>query len=376
MNPETKKTARRLDLIRGVLVLTLILYIAVALIINSNYLTADRLMRLRSNVIYAIGNSGDKIHLEADDTVDVELFQDGYAVLTRNGISICGAEGNIYSSHILQYKQPCMKVCGKYILCFDRGGTSWSLLNSFRVLCSGTESGDIINGAVTEDGYFAIAAERTEYKGSVTMYNTKGTDLSRWNSDTYLIDSFFTSKNRLTVVSVASDREKTHTVFTVFNYKKAEAETSVTAPDTFPLALGLKEDGSVEMLTASGATVFDGKTVVATHTYPEPSPGLYRQGEDATMVSYQTLSGAVLVEAFSVKAENLFSLEYPSVLSLGCTDDYFFVLTETTLHILDSSGNEVEARDVSSVSEVLVSPEISVLLTSNSVTKLDLSSLP
>lgn len=376
MNSEIRKNTRRLDLIRGALVLTLILYIVVALIINSSYLTADRLMRLRSNVIHAISNSGEKISLDSEDTVSVELFQDGYAVLTRNGIKICSGEGYIYSSHVLQYKQPCMKVCGKYILCFDRGGTSWSLLNSFRVLCSGKESGDIINGAVSDDGYFSIAAEKTEYKGCVTVYNTKGTSLARWNSDTYLIDSFFTSKNRLTVVSVASDREKTHTIFTVFNYRKAEAEASVSAPNTFPLALGLKENGAVEMLTSSGAILFDGDTAAVTHTYPEPSPGAYRQGESSTMISYQTLSGAVLVEAFSAKGETLFSLEYPSVLSLGCVGDYYFVLTQTHLFILDSSGGEVESREVSSASELLVSPEISVLLTSDAVIKLDLSSLP
>ncbi|MBO5213937.1 MAG: hypothetical protein J6B86_04125 [Clostridia bacterium] len=376
MNNETKKTIRRLDLTRGALVLTLILYIAVALIINSSYLTVDRLMRLRSNVVYALSNSGDTLQYDGEEAVDLQLFQDGYVLLTRNGITVCGVDGNIYSSHTLQYKQPAMKVCGKYILCFDRGGTSWSLLNSFRVLCSGTESADIINGAVSDDGYFAIAAERTEYKGCVTVYNTKGTDLSRWNSDSYLIDAFFTSKNRLTVVFVAPEKEKTHTVFTVFNFKKPASEGVVTAQDTFPLALAQKENGDLEMLTATGAVRFDGEKTVPSFTYPEPSPRLYCQSDGGTMVSYQTTTGTVLVQGFSPEGEERFSLEYPSLVSLGCTDEYYFILTETNLFVLDAEGSKVLEQPNVGYSKLLVSPEVSVLVGLTSIERLDLSTLP
>lgn len=376
MNNETKKTVRRLDLTRGALVLTLILYIAVALIINSSYLTVDRLMRLRSNIVHALSNSSDLLQYDEEETVDLQLFQDGYVVLTRNGITVCGVDGNIYSSHTLQYKQPAMKVCGKYILCFDRGGTSWSLLNSFRVLCSGTESGDILNGAVSDDGYFAISSERTEYKGCVTVYNTKGTDLSRWNSDSYLIDTFFTSKNRLTVVSVVAEKEKTHTLFTVFNFKKPASEGVATASETFPLALCLKENGDIEMLTATGSVRFDGENVSSGFTYPEPSPKFYCQSDGGTMVSYHTTIGTTLVQGFSAEGKERFSLEYPSVVSLGCTDEYYFILTEATLFVLDGDGNKVMEQPNVGYSKLLVSPEVSVLVEYSSITRLDLSTLP
>ncbi len=376
MNAETKKTVRRLDLFRGALVITLILYIAVALIINSSYLTVDRLMRLRSNVIHALRSSGNVLHYDEEDSVDLQLFQDGYAVLTANSIVICGVDGNIYSEHVLQYKQPVMKVCGKYVLCFDRGGTSWSLLNSFRVLCSGTEQGDIINGAVTEDGYFALAVERTEYKGSVTVYNTAGTDLSRWNSDTYLVDAFFTAKNRLTIVSVSADREKTHTVFTVFNYKKPEAEGQVTATDTFPLALTQKDNGDVEMLTASGVVYFDGEAVSQPLNYTQSLPGIFSQSPWGTLLSYRTMTGTVSVQGLSEKGTEEFCKEYDSVLSLGCLKGYYFVLTPNTLEVLDASGEVVIQQPISGVSKVLVSPELSVLTGSVRIERIDLSSLP
>ncbi len=376
MNAETKKTVRRLDLARGVLILTLILYIAVALIINSSYLTVDRMMRLRSDVVYALSSRGDVYPYDPDEVADLQLFQDGYAVLTRNKLIVCAKDGHIYSTHTLQYNQPVMKVSGKYILCFDRGGTQWSLFNSFRVLSSGTEKGDIINGTVSDEGYFAVSAERNEYKGAVTVYNTDGTDLSRWNSDSYLIDALFTGKNRLAVVSVVADREKTHTVFTQFNFKKAEVESTATAADTFPLALSVKENGHVEMLTAAGATVFDGEAATPLFSYPESSPGVYRQRSQGSVLSYQTSSGDRLVQAVS-GGKTLFTARYNSVLSLDTYGEYWFVLTETHLYVLDSAGNTVlEHPNVAASSKVLASPELSLLLGGDAIEVLDLSSLP
>jgi len=376
VTPENKKTVRRLDLIRGTLVLTLILYIVVALIMNSSYLTLDRLMRLRADVVSALaGGSDGRTVLEPGDTVDVVLFQDGYAVLTRNGISIRSGDGSEYSSHILRYRQPCVRACGNYLLCYDRGGTEWALLNSFRVLCSGTEPGDIVNGAVSDDGYFAVASEREDAKGSVTVYNDDGLDLLRWNSEHYLIDTAFLGKNRLAVVSVAPNRENTDTVFTVLDYKQNTALPAVAATNTFPLALGVKGDGSLEMLTASGVVSFDGETARTVRMYPEPSPGVFFQGKDATVIVYHTLSGGALVEVFSPEGTVLFSSEYPTVLSVGCYSDRYFVLTATQLFILDSSGQVLDQRDTVA-SQILVSPEISVLVSPSSAEALDFSALP
>ncbi len=376
MTNENKKTLRRLDLVRGTLVLTLILYIVVALIMNSSYLTLDRLMRLRSDVVAALRNEGDSLlPLEADDTVDVVLFQDGYAVLTRNGLSVRSADGVEYSSHVLRYKNPCIRASGKYLLCFDRGSEQWSLFNSFRLLCEGTEAGDIINASVTDDGYVSVASERDEAKGSVTVYNIDGLDLIRWNSEHYLLDSFFIGKNRLAVISVASDKEKTNTVYTVFNYKNGEILTSIASPDTFPLAMQGKQDGTVELLTATGAISFNGETAALVYPYPEPSPGIFRQGNDATMISYQTISGSVLVQAFAASGQVLFSAEYPAVLSLACANDRYFVLTPSALYVLDSAGNLLLQKEASA-SEILTSAEISLLVGPSFAETLDLSSLP
>lgn len=376
MTSENKKNIRRLDLIRGALVLTLILYIAVALVMNSSYLTVDRLMRLRTDIASALSNRGSSVtSLEADDTVEVVLFQDGFAILSRNGLSIRSDDGVEYSSHILRYKQPCIKAVGKYLLCFDREGTEWCLFNSFRQLCSGTEAGDIINGSLTDDGYVAISSEREKAKGCVTVYNTDGLALARWNSEHYLVDSFFPEKNRLIVVSVASAREKTDTVFTVFNYKSGEVISSVAAADTFPLAMALKDNGSLEVLTDTGAVSFNGQSAVLIYSYPEPSPGVFCQRGRATMISYQTLSGETLVQAFDRDGTLLFEKKYLTVLSLDCYGDRFFVLTATELLVLDSDGNVLHRRDATA-SRILASPEISMLLSPVSAEPVDFSFLP
>ena len=376
MTPENKKTVKRLDFIRGLLILTLVLYIVVALIMNSSYLTLDRLMRLRDDVIFALTEDRiSTVSLEGEDTVDVQLFQDGYVVLTRNGITVRGNDGNVYSSHVRRYKDPRLKVSGNYILCFDRGGTEWCLLNSFRILCSNSEEGDIINGSVSDDGYVSVASERKNAKGCVTVYNNEGLDLVRWeDTRNYLLDSFFLGKNRLAVVSLASNREKTDTVFTVFNYKSGEVLTSVASSDTFPLAMKGKGNGTVELLTHSGVISFDGETPKLLCTYSQPSPDVFRQGAEGTVISYHTLSGTVLVEALSAEGKTLFTAEYPNVLSVDCYGDRYFVLTASELFVLDARGTVLLSRPATA-SRVLASEEI-VLLWGDSFAEVLEPSLP
>ena len=209
----------------------------------------------------------------------------------------------------------------------------------------------------------------------MTVYNEDGLALTRWNSEYYLLDSFFPGKNRLIVVSLAAVREKTDTVFTVFNFKSGEVISSIAAVDVFPLAMSMKQDSTLEVLTSTGALSFNGESAALVYNHPEPSPGVYCQDASATMISYQTLSGSVWVQAFDPRGNYLFGAEYPSVLSLACYADRFFVLTPTDLYVLDSSGAELLRRAVTAA-EILASPEISLLLTSSSAEVLDLSEIP
>ena len=241
------------------------------------------------------------------------------------------------------------------------------VFNSFRVLCEGTEGGNIINGRISSEGYFTIAAERSEYKGCVTVYNTKGTSLARWNSDTYLLDAFITSRNEATIVSLGTDREKTNTVFTVLNFRKGTVTITATAYDTFPLALGVKQGGQVELLTEDGSWVFSGREVRSVHTSPETSPGIFRQGEALTLISYQTLSGQILVEGFDTEGNVPFSLEFSSIRSLDTTGDRVYVLTEEGLYVTDRAGNLLLKADAESAAQISVSPEITLLRGANFV---------
>lgn len=380
MESETKRTVRRLDLIRAVLILTLILYIAVSLIMNSSYLTLDRMMRLWTDVVSSLkspSEAGEVLSLRSEDVLDLQLFQDGYAVLRRNGVSVCSTNGSVYSSHTLHYTEPRICVSGKYILCFDRGGTDWCLIDSFRVLCSGTESGDIISGTVSDYGYISVSSERFGYNGCVTVYNKEGTPLSRWNSDTYLYDTSFLSKNELVIVSLMPEQEKVNTVFTVLDFRKEygsnETPDSVTVNDLLPLAMAQKGDSDLEILSSSGTWLFDGKTVRQTHLYPDPSPGLYYQGKTATMLSYQESDGAWLVEACKTDGTVLFTARYPSLRSLCCYRDLFFVLTQDGLAVLNSSGDVLSEFPADSAEEVLASAEVSYLRFSGRLERLDLS---
>ena len=369
MDSELKKTVRRIDLLRGALIVTLVLYILVALIINSEYLTADRIRRARSDVAWALRSKNTDILLDGETTLDVKLFQDGCAVLSRNGIAVYSSGGNKYNAFTLRYSDPRLVTGDRWILCYDRGGNDWCLMDTFRILCSGTEAEPIISGAVSDDGYFALATEKFEYKGCVTVYNTKGTALARWNSDTYLTDVLFTSENRATVISLLSEKERISTVFSLFDFREGKILSSATAPDTIPYGVAVK-DGKVEMLASSGSWLFDGTAVTAVRPYRDAVPGRFFQGSEATMINYPA---ADVTEVFSADGQELFTSDLPGVVSLSCYRDFYFFLCEDALWVLDGAG-QVREQYPCDASAVYASPETVLLRTRSGVTHFGLTS--
>lgn len=373
MESALTKQIRRLTLIRWILIVTLVLYIAVAVVINSEYLTVDRIRRVNSDVSWALREKSSEFRLDPEDTLDVKLFQDGCAVLTRNGISVYGSFGNLYHTHAVRYSSPRMIVSGRYILCFDRGGNDWCLTDTFTVLCSGTEAEPLISASLSDDGYFALATEKFEYKGCVTVYTLKGTALARWNSDTYLTETFFTSRNQLTAVSLLSENEKISTVFSVLDFRKGEIVASATADGAVPYGLAKKSDGTVEMLSSSGSWIFDGTSVTAVRSYPDASPGIFYQGASDTMICYPAAESGSFVEVFGADGKVLFTFRKENVLSLCCYRDLYFILAADGLTVTDASGAVREQYPCSALS-VMASPETVLLRTAAGMERFGLTS--
>ena len=99
----------------------------------------------------------------------------------------------------------------------------------------------------------------------------------------------------------------------------------------------------------------------------ETSPGIFRQGEDLTLISYQTLSGQILVEGFDTEGNVPFSLEFSSIRSLDTMGDRIYVLTEEGLYVTDRAGNLLLKADAESAAQISVSPEITLLRGANFV---------
>ncbi len=356
-----EKKLKQLILTKRLVLVTMILYIAVFFVINSPYLTADNLRRFFADLTYSFRSevSADGMKALEDDTkTSIRLFKDGYAILNSNRVVICGREGNEYSSHTLHYAAPVLKTSDQYVLCFDRGGTSICVTDSFRILFQMETDHPIINASVSDSGYVALATQRYEYRGAATVYNLEGTALARWNSDSYILDLFFGEKDAISVFSISSSGESVDTVLTVLDYREGKSTSQQVCEGLMPLAMAAKENGTVEILSDSRAIVFSADSVAVSHTYISRLPYIYYQDAVCTMLSYELGNGKQLVEAFDSNGTVLFSLEFEKIRSLCCYRNVFLVLTDEMLSVLDRTGKVLAEQMVSELSgKIIAGPD-------------------
>jgi len=120
-----------------------------------------------------------KIHYDSGDPNRLELFVGDLATLTKDGYALYDSRGNQIMSEDLSINEPVLKISSRYALCYDLGGNSFHLLNTFAKLYDGTTEYPITDAAVSDVGSFAVASSTREYRTLVMLYDENFKAISR-----------------------------------------------------------------------------------------------------------------------------------------------------------------------------------------------------
>ncbi len=112
-----------------------------------------------------------KINYASGDPNRLDLFVGDLVTLTNDGYALYDSRGNQIMSEDISYKSPVLKLSDRFALCYDLGGSSFSVLNTFAKLYDGTTDYPITDAAVADDGTFAVASSTREYRTLVTLYD-------------------------------------------------------------------------------------------------------------------------------------------------------------------------------------------------------------
>ena len=347
-----EKRLKQLNIAKKLFFVTLLLYIAVFFLMNSPSLTGDNIGRfffdIKSAVTEDIPEDG-TVTFEESQKNTVSVFKNGLVILSQKTLSVYSRNNILMSEFNVNFTAPVLKRSDNYIVSFDRGDTTLCLSNSFDMLYTKTFSENIINAAVSDNGYVAVVTETYGYKARVTVLNDKLQEIYYWfSSKTNVIDVVFSTSNVISVIGIVPDMENIDTVIHRINFRTGEEQKTYTVTDAFPLAIKKKSDNSIELITDSGIYSVRNDGYRPIYQYINTDIDCYWQDEKHTVFSITENAASKLcqVEAISSTGDILFRKYYTDVKSVVCYYDVFLILAEDVLYVLDSSGTQLYATAV------------------------------
>ena len=131
------------------------------------------------------------------------------------------------------------------------------------------------------------------------------------------------------------------------NYSAGEERGNITSQGTFPLAVTMKNDGSVEVLSESGLVSFRSGGCNTVYSYGTRTPHRFYQGGKYTVISYRNSaqSDSYTVCATDVAGNRIFEREFKNVRAVSAISEAIFVLTSDSFFVLDATGTPVSKTD-------------------------------
>ena len=349
-----EKKLKQLFLVKRLLFVTIIAYVALFFLMNTSYLSIDNMRRFAYSAKTALtqtsASTNDVITYSSGNIPFFSPFKDGITVLGDSSISVYSRDNIRFSVHSVNYRNPVLRVSDEYILCFDRGGKKLSVYNSFDLLFEKEFSDVIINADIDDSGRIAVITEKYGYKGQLTVFNTSFEERFLWYSaDSYLVDVAFTSTNSVSVVSVVQNMENIDTVVYSLNYSAGEERAKVVSQSTFPISVSKKNDGSVEILSETGLISFRSGGCNTVYSYGSRVPYKFHQSDKYTVFAYDlnTPNKHFSVYVTDITGNKQFETIVENVKSVSAFSDTIFVLTSEKLLAFDRTGTVVSEISVS-----------------------------
>ncbi len=228
-----KKKKRRFFSPRKIIILILLIILIVFVVID---VKAGGVLASVSGNISAFFSQNSvenfSVAIDANTVYDFRAFDNGYAILTEEGIVYIDSSGDVSAKQQLTYSSSAMEISGNRVLIYDRGGTSYSLQRNKSLYAQQSTSDSIIDAAVSSNDNYAIAVKGDNAKTSLYGYDAQGNVIYQWDCPTgYITDVTLTSsggKAAATVINSSNAVLSSYVYILDFDYDSAYAEFSYT----------------------------------------------------------------------------------------------------------------------------------------------------
>ena len=257
------RIAGRLRLARYTALFVFLVFTAILFFAFRQEMTMNHFRYLLRNIDFSSNVSlfaGDTIYYNGDDDSEFGFVSGGLAVVSDARVFVTDrASGTTFSQHH-GYKAPRLVSSEKYMLLYDRSGSSLSVYNAFSHLKSFEYNGTVVAAATANDGTVAVAISgEDEYYSTVYVYNSSFEVLNKISKYKYVTSLALSEDGDLLAIgSVYADGAgeiKSELLYLEVGKKKEEAKIELENEAIWQVSF-FENDGFA-VLTDSSVIFFD-----------------------------------------------------------------------------------------------------------------------
>lgn len=183
-----------------------------------------------SNITALVGTGSYPIAVSGSQTLSVVPMGNYYLHLTDTHFSAYSSAGKILFSDAHGYEKPVLSTSKGKSLLYNQGGKQFSVYNLNGIQRDSDTKNEIICGAISDSGNFAIATYSESYASQVTVYNKRYKQIYEWYSaeDTINNVAISSSGRKIAVSTFNSSSGVFNSKINVINFKSATPEHTVT----------------------------------------------------------------------------------------------------------------------------------------------------
>lgn len=359
MNKTDKKAAKRGKRSR---VLLIILILAVS--------AAAVFIALKKNPLKTKGASSKQITFDVNAGNIYAWTDDGLLIASGTGMQLISENGDTLVAGSAVLQNPAMAHGTNMAAVWSVGSKDFYTVSKAKGAQKTSTGREVINASVNNENWVAVSALEDGYNGAVNIYNNKMKPVYKWSSgDGYLVDAAVAdSCDKMAAITINDSGSKVQ----FFSLNSTDQKGSYTLENTVLFDLAYVGASSVCALSDSSAIFLNDKgNLISKYDF---SDGYLRDysfdgsGFAALVIGKYKAGNSGTIVTLSPTGAALGKLDINSeILSVSARGKYLAVLYTDTM-VIYRSDLTVYAKvdDTASVRQVLMRPDGSVVLLSNS----------
>lgn len=346
---------------------------ALALVVYRDQVNVGALKRWLTYQSMTTSDTGEAVPFThaGGDKLSVAYLDSGAVTVSAAGAHYYGLDGEVFVNRVLAMENPVLSASRTTAVAYDAGNQAlFAFRNGEEYFSLSLDGGaDLLSARPNDSGWLAVTAQRSGYKGAVTVYDSQGKEIIQVSlSSVFAVDAALSPDGKtVAVVTMGQENGSFFSRLLFFPVDQKEPSAQVELGSLTVLDMDY-EEGLLWVLCEDRLLIItpDGQTVGAFSVSPGYLKGCNLEGEGfALLLTGRYRSGgadqAVIVDkdAQAVRTISLTS----QILDCAASGEYFALLSGTRLILYNGQQEQFASlEDPQGARQIDLAPNGSALL--------------